>query len=227
MFHLSRSALAIVLFALLLAGCGGSSQNAPVATAEAPPAVPAPEKIAINSLDDLPVHTYPLQGTVSEMLDNPEALATLRAAVQADIESDLDTYLIEDAKTLQGKYQGLATLAMARDDDDTALEYLDKGLALEDKEAARLMNGLVSRSYIATKGKVAAEASAEFDSVQATVRTLVVVFGIACVIIGSVIAFLLIRSFCTLAGKCFQICFLSKLVVRRKVPPSARLRSMW
>ncbi len=43
-------------------------------------------------------------------------------------------------------------------------------------------------------GEEAAEASAEFDSVQAMVRTLVTVFAIACVILGSVIAFVLVRS---------------------------------
>jgi methyl-accepting chemotaxis protein len=40
----------------------------------------------------------------------------------------------------------------------------------------------------------AAEASAEFDSVQAMVRTLVVVFGITCVVLGTIIAFVLVRS---------------------------------
>ncbi len=161
MHHFLRKALFVAFATLFLSGCGGSTQNAPVVTAEGLPPVAAPAKIAINSLDDLPVHTYPLQGTVSEMLENPEVVADLRQAVRADIESDLETYLIEDATTLQAKYQSLATLAMADGDDDMALIYMDKGLALEDKEAARLMNGMVSRAYIAAKDEGAAGASAD------------------------------------------------------------------
>jgi methyl-accepting chemotaxis protein len=40
----------------------------------------------------------------------------------------------------------------------------------------------------------AAEAAAEFDSVQATVKTLVLVFSVLCVVLGTVIAFVLVRS---------------------------------
>jgi methyl-accepting chemotaxis protein len=43
-------------------------------------------------------------------------------------------------------------------------------------------------------GEEATEASAEFDSVQAMVRTLVTVFAVACVLLGSAIAFVLVRS---------------------------------
>ena len=128
---------AALLGLLMLAGCGSSGQNTPVVTAEAPPAPPAaPEKIKINSLDELPVHTYPLQGTPTEMLADPQIMSNLQQAVLADIESDLNTYLIEDVTTLQGKHQNLATLAMADGDNETALHHLDIVTGLEDKEAA-------------------------------------------------------------------------------------------
>ncbi len=161
MLSLTRTFLMILAMALMLAGCGGSGQNATVATDEAPPAAPAPEKIKINSLDELPVHTYPLQGTLSEMLASHKIMAELRQAVKADIESDMQTYLIEDVATLQGKHQSLATVAMADGDHKEALKHLNIVASLEDKEAARLMGGMVSRAYIAAKGQVPGNATAE------------------------------------------------------------------
>jgi len=150
--------LVLLIASLLLTGCGGSGKNAAVATAEAPA---APAKTKINSLDELPVYTYELQDTVGEMLANTGIMAELRQAVKADIESDLHTYLIEDVKTLQGKHQELATLALAGGDHKEALEHLNLVTSLEDKEAARLMGGMASRAYIAAKDLVPGDATAE------------------------------------------------------------------
>ena len=47
------------------------------------------EKIKINSLDELPVHTYPLKTTVADLLDTPGQVKALRKQFRADIESDL------------------------------------------------------------------------------------------------------------------------------------------
>ena len=147
---------AMLLSALLLAaGCSPrAANNVATDTSTAVPATTpatAPAKIAVDSLDDLPAHSYPLQGTVSELLQNPAAMAALRADVRRDIESDLATYDITDTATLQSKYNSLATLNLAEGDDATALEYLDKVKFLEDKESAKLMNGLVARALVDAK----------------------------------------------------------------------------
>ena len=149
--------------ALLLSGCAGGSHEAVVTDtpAKATAAATDAARIRINSLDDLPVHTYPLNGTLSEMLADDAVMADLRRAVQADIESDLATYLIEDTSTLQGKHQSLATLALAGGDDQRGLAELDQVRALEDKESARLMGGLVARAYVAAKAQAGTGATAD------------------------------------------------------------------
>jgi len=112
------------------------------------------EKIKINSLDELPVHTYPLEGTVAELMEKPKQMKALRKQYRADIESDLATYEITDVATLKGFYQNLALLDMAEADFKSALGHLDKITAMEDKEAARLMGGMTSRAFISAKEKV-------------------------------------------------------------------------
>ncbi len=146
-----------ILSLLLLAACSGGGNG--VKTEAAPPAVPA--KIPVASLDDLPVHTYPLQGTASAMFADPAQMASLKDAYRQDLEDDLAKYDIQDEATLQGKYGALALVAMMDGRDQDALAWMDKGQELEDKESARLMNGLVNRSLIASRAKTGSEAGFE------------------------------------------------------------------
>jgi subtilisin family serine protease len=118
-------------------------------------------KIKINSLDELPVHTYPLEGTVTELLDSPERMQALRERFRADIEADLAAYEITDVATLKGFHQNLVLLDLADMDFDGALGHLDEINALEDKEAARMMGGLTTRAYIAAKRTVPGTATQE------------------------------------------------------------------
>ncbi len=137
--------VAFLLATLLLAGCASSSVKN---EADAPG---APAKIKISSLDELPVHTYPIKGTMSELLDDRSALAHLRKAFQADLEADLLKYEINDTATLQGKYRILATLNLIAGHNDKALKYLGEVVAMEDKEATRLTSGMTTRALIAAK----------------------------------------------------------------------------
>ncbi len=131
--------------------------TAPKAEVE-PPAQPAVQKkIAVDSLDDLPTHSYELQGTVMELLQNPAALLELRAMLRKDVESDLATYDIKDEATLQSMYGRLVTLNLLDGQDAEALRYLDMVRDLEDKEAARLMNGLTTRAVVDAKKASGAE----------------------------------------------------------------------
>jgi len=138
------STLAIALF--LLAGCASGPQPAPEPPVAPAPAMPA--KVAIDSLDDLPTHSYPLNGTIADLMQDPAAMGSLREDYRRDLESDLATYEITDQATLKAKYGRLVTLDLLDGNETAALEYLDRIKALEDKEAARLMNGLTTRSLI-------------------------------------------------------------------------------
>ncbi len=157
--------LLIAIF--MFVGCAGGPKPAPAPQAPPPvpeasaPANPAPAKIAIDSLDDLPTHTYPLTGTVAELLADPVAMGALEEAYRKDLESDLATYDITDEATLRTKYGSLVTLDMLAGDDAEALENLDRIKALEDKEASRLMNGLTTRSLIEARTAVGEDQSSE------------------------------------------------------------------
>jgi len=106
------------------------------------------EKIVIKSLTDLPAHTYAVSGSVTDLLADDSAFVDFAALVRQDIEADLAKYQIDDAATLQDMYNTLSTLEQLSHDYHSSLMYLDKSRELEDKEAARLTNGLVTRSRI-------------------------------------------------------------------------------
>lgn len=144
----------VILSLLLLAACSGGGHG--VKTEAAPPA-----KIPVASLDDLPVHTYPLQGSASAMFADPAQMAALKDAYRADLEADLAKYDIRDEATLQGMYGALALVAMMDGRDQDALAWMDKGRELEDKESARLMNGLVNRALIASRATTGSDAGFE------------------------------------------------------------------
>ncbi len=159
MLILRRAALAALLPLLVaLVGCSGSQPAARTEAAAPPPPAQAPAKIAVKSLDDLPVHTYPLEGSVSAMFADPAAMQKLEQAYKADLESDLATYDITDEATLQGKYGALALCDLLEGRDQEALAWFDKVRDLEDKDAARQMNALISRALFAAKAQVGAGA---------------------------------------------------------------------
>jgi subtilisin family serine protease len=132
-----RLALAGLAAALLVGGAGCASGPAPK------------QKIKIESLDDLPRHAYPIKGSVSELLESDAEFAAFAAQVRADVESDLATYEINDAATLQGFYGTLLALDMLDGRYDAALQRVEQIAALEDKEAARIMTGLSTRAMVA------------------------------------------------------------------------------
>ena len=147
-----------LVFLFLVAGCGGYGDEAVKTVADAPAPPPPVEKIKVTSLDELPVHSYPLQGTLTEMLNDPAVMAQLRADYRKDLESDMALYQIDDVATMQGKYSSLFTVAMSESRYDDALSLLDEIKALEDKEASRLMTGLTAKAIIKAK------ASDDFES---------------------------------------------------------------
>jgi subtilisin family serine protease len=139
-----RSVLLALLAAVcvpLLASCGGS---APPAQDTPPP--PQAERIEITSLDQLPQHTYPVDGTASALFADDAAFAAFAAAVREDLERDLATYALDDAATLKSWYGTLANLAMLDGRWDDVRRYLARSRALETKDAARITAGQVGEA---------------------------------------------------------------------------------
>lgn len=159
-----KSVVFAVLIVLFVAGCASAPVERTASAAPAAAAPAGPAKIKVDSLDDLPVHSYPLQGTVIDLMNDPQRFADLRTQMRKDLETDLATYDITDAATLQGKYSTLVTLSLLERDYPAALRYLDMVKDLEDKESAKLMNGLTARSLIdAGAGQGVDSASPQFQ----------------------------------------------------------------
>ena len=125
-------------------GCAGPDQPA--------------QKIKITKLDDLPQHTYPFTGQVADTVKSREQVLELAAKVRADVQSDLDTYEITDASTLQGKYGRLLSIDLLEGKYDDALARVEQIRDLENNEAQKLTTGLATCSMIAARREVGPDA---------------------------------------------------------------------
>ncbi|MHC4697797.1 MAG: S8 family serine peptidase [Planctomycetota bacterium] len=132
--------------AAAVVGCANASGGKPV------------EKIKITKQDDLPQHTYRFKGKVAELVKSDRKIAKLAVKVRADVESDLATYDITDATTLQRMYGKLLTIDLVEGNDDAALARIEQIRELEDKEATRLMTGLTTQASIAARREVGHDA---------------------------------------------------------------------
>ena len=115
------------------------------------PSTAMAEKIPVQSLTDLPVRTYPVATSVSEMLNDDAAMKELAAKVRADIESILEKYDLKDNATLKGFYGTLTALDLLEGKNDDALARVDKIKALQTKESEKLMTGLTAKAIIAAR----------------------------------------------------------------------------
>jgi subtilisin family serine protease len=111
----------------------------------------AADKIKIEKLDDLPRHTYKISMKAVEFLDNDAAVLKLAGEVQKDLEDDLAKYDIQDKTTLKGYYAMLGSIALLESKYDIYLNYLQKRKDLEDKEATKLVMGMVAVAYVEAK----------------------------------------------------------------------------
>jgi len=130
---------------------------------DSPAGSPGKKKIQITKLDELPQHTYVMEGKVKDLVKSREQVLKLAGKVRESVEADLATYQIDDATTLQGMYGKLLTIDLLEKKYDDALARLEQIRELEDKEAAKLTTGLSTKAMIAARRQVGAEASeAEF-----------------------------------------------------------------
>ena len=117
-------------------------------------------KTQITSLDDLPRKVYPIDTPASELIVSDE-FATLAAQVEADVRKILEDYDIQDEATLQKLYRILSQTAFFNGDYDSAIHWMEKRRALEDKASNRLTMGLVMEAWVAARNAVGQESDEE------------------------------------------------------------------
>ena len=115
------------MVAVLLSGCAAPGKPAAKV-----------EKIRVARADDLPKHTYPLTGKVTDLVRSEEQVAALAKKVRADIEGDLAAYQIDDPTTLQRLYSTLLTADLLARKYDAAQARIEQIRGLESKEAKSL-----------------------------------------------------------------------------------------
>ncbi|MBM4130018.1 hypothetical protein FJ250_03185 [bacterium] len=115
-------------------------------------AAKTPVKTPVKTLDDLPRHTYRIEGSVSGMLADAAAFDAFCAGVRADIESDLATYEIGDRAAVQRMMSTLLSLDLVQGRDADVRARVEAVRALEDKEATRLTTGLVALALVSARG---------------------------------------------------------------------------
>lgn len=124
------------------------------------PSATSKDKIRVESLDDLPRTTYPLDRPASELLQS-EDFAAFAVRVRKDHQRLLDDYDIQDPTTLQTIYGVLGRTDFLLGDYDGALSWSEKSRALEDKEANRLTAGMTLKAWVQARQASGATADAE------------------------------------------------------------------
>jgi len=108
----------------------------------------AQDKKKITKLDDLPRYTYSIDIKASELLVSENEFSALAKEVRENILNTLNEYEIEDKTTLKGYYATLRNLDMLEGNYESALEYSEMILLLQEKPADKLMSGIVDISII-------------------------------------------------------------------------------
>jgi subtilisin family serine protease len=148
----SRPFAISALTATLLVALSASSLGLAGSTAD--------DRIPVRTIDDLPRHTYALEGKSVEILRDRERFLKLVDEAIADSLADLEKYRIEDIATLKGYYDGLSAAFSAKGDSERALEFSDKAKALETKEQEKAMRGVALRARIAARKSAGSDEAA-------------------------------------------------------------------
>lgn len=146
-------------FALVVAAgmpCGVFAES-PAAQPAAQPA--AGTKIPVKSADDLPRHTYKIEGKASEFISSDAPFKAFVTKMRADLESDLAKYEIADPATLKEYYTTLQQIAFFEGRDADVLALIEKARKVETKESKKLMSGQVVASLISARKTAGGDAA--------------------------------------------------------------------
>jgi len=108
----------------------------------------AQDKKIIEKLDDLPRYTYHLDIKASELLVSRDEFNSLSEEVKKNILNTLNEYEIEDKTTLKAYYAILRNINMLEGNLESAKEYIQKIISLQEKPADKLISGIVDLSLI-------------------------------------------------------------------------------
>ena len=123
------------------------------------------QKKRADRADQLPRFTYPIEGKAEDLLTDDQRFAKLAGAVRANLEKVLSEYQIADASAERSMVSTLAAIALITKDDAAAVKYLDRVRQLQEKEEAKLTNGLEFRAILAARAKVPEANTEEFRAV--------------------------------------------------------------
>jgi subtilisin family serine protease len=120
--------------------------TAPVASSFAQ----SPAKKVVKTENDLPRFNYSIAGTATDLLNSDDATFNIFAAkVQADVDSVLNDYDIQDRATLRSLLSvRLVLQLLAGNQDQAALKTIAAVRDLEDKPDAKLLSGLRASAII-------------------------------------------------------------------------------
>ena len=118
-------------------------------------------KTVVETAADLPRLGYRLPVAPSQLLDDPEALSLLAAAIARDAAQVLATHDIRDKAALQELLRAQATAALLQGRVDDAHVLTQRALAVEDKPALRLTGLLEIEGLQAASREHSPEAAAQ------------------------------------------------------------------
>lgn len=115
----------------------------------------AQNKIVIDKAEDLPKYSYNLSNKDAvEIVQKKEQILKLATILKKDILSDLQKYDIRENATLRDYYEDLRTISVIEGDYNKALEYIQKGRELTDKESEKIILGLEIEAVINAIDKI-------------------------------------------------------------------------
>lgn len=114
----------------------------------------AQEKIKIERAEDLPKHYYDLKGNKAmDYINNRALLLELASTLEANLRDDLEKYDIQDKATRRGYYSMFSVISFLKNDFEPALDQINAGRKLTEKESDKYMWNLTEEVYMKTKLK--------------------------------------------------------------------------
>lgn len=127
------------------------------------------EKIVVKTQDDLPRYSYESDLKPSELLVADEAtFGAFADRVEADVNTLLADYVIEDKATLRSLIGLRGTIAMLEGRDVSAMRAIYGQRALEEKPDARLLNGLRQEAMILAAEQIGASSGEAYEAAYAS-----------------------------------------------------------
>ena len=136
----------------VLLGLGVAAVSPTLAQTPAPAPAPAPtptlERPRIEKAADLPRFTYPLKGSLEDLVRNDAVFASFAARLRSDLESVLGKYEIADKSMHRQMLGTLLQIDMLENKDAAALERITAIRGLEEKPADKLLSGMQPQAVI-------------------------------------------------------------------------------